>query len=240
MSHQRFFLILSSLFIILFSLLAISPYDRADWLLENVIVLVFVVVMASTYKKFPFSRISYSLIFVFLCLHEIGAHHTYSRVPYDSFFVSIFNFSLNEAMGWERNNYDRIVHFLYGLFLAYPFREVYCRVANGKGFWGYFFPLLFTIAASMIFELIEWAAAEIFGGELGMAFLGTQGDIWDAHKDMALASLGAVVAMLITIVINMRIQKDFFKEWKLSLRIKRKKPLGEDEIVRLLEEQDKK
>jgi putative membrane protein len=240
MTHQKYFLILSSLFLIVFLILAISPYDRADWALENVAVLIFALVMTSSYKKFPFSRISYSLIFIFMCLHEIGAHYTYARVPYDSFFMNTFNLSLNELMDWERNHYDRFVHFLYGLFMAYPFREVYCRFAYGKGFWGYFFPLLFTITASLLFELLEWAAVEIFGGELGMAFLGTQGDIWDAHKDMGLAALGAVVAMMIVAGVNLQINKNFFKDWRNSLRIKRKKPMGEDEIVRLMEEQDKK
>jgi putative membrane protein len=240
MSHQRFFLLLSFLFLIEFLLLSIAPYNRADWALENVAVLVFALVMGLTYKKFPFSRISYSLIFIFMCLHEIGAHYTYARVPYDSFFMNTFNFSLNEVMGWERNHFDRFVHFLYGLFMAYPFREVYCRFTNSKGFWGYFFPLLFTITASFFFELLEWAAAEVFGGDLGMAFLGTQGDVWDAHKDMALAALGAIITMIIVAGFNYFFNKNFFKDWRNSLRIKRKKPMGEEEIVRLLEEQDKK
>jgi len=240
MSHRKYFLILSALFFVEFLLLAISPYNRADWALENVMVLVVALVLGSTYKKFPFSRISYSLIFVFMCLHEIGAHYTYARVPYDAFLIKHFDFSLNEMLGWERNNFDRIVHFLYGLFLTYPFREVYCRITNSKGFWGYFFPLLFSITGSMIFELLEWAAAEIFGGELGMLFLGTQGDIWDAHKDMALAALGAVIAILIVAGFNFLFNKNFFRDWNRSLRIKRKKPMGEDEIVRMLEEQDKK
>ena len=239
-AHQRYFLILSAIFMVVFILLAINPYNRSDWALENFAVLIFAFMMAWTYKHFTFSRISYTFIFIFMCLHEIGAHYTYSRVPYDAFFIKYFDFSLNETMGWSRNHYDRLVHFLYGLLMAYPFREIYCRIAYGKGFWGYFFPLLFTIAASLSFELFEWAAAEIFGGELGMLFLGTQGDIWDAHKDMGLAALGAVVAMIFTAGINMQIQKDFFKEWKNSLRIKRKKPLGEDEIERLLKEQEKK
>ncbi len=240
MSHRKYFLILSALFFVEFLLLAISPYNRADWALENVMVLVVALVLGSTYKKFPFSRISYSLIFVFMCLHEIGAHYTYARVPYDAFLIKHFDFSLNEMLEWERNNFDRIVHFLYGLFLTYPFREVYCRITNSKGFWGYFFPLLFSITGSMIFELLEWAAAEIFGGELGMLFLGTQGDIWDAHKDMALAALGAVIAILIVAGFNFLFNKNFFRDWNRSLRIKRKKPMGEDEIVRMLEEQDKK
>jgi putative membrane protein len=142
-------------------------------------------------------------------------------------------------MGWDRNHFDRLVHFSYGLLLAYPIRELYCRVANASGFWSYFFPLELTMAASMTFELFEWGAAELFGGDLGMAYLGTQGDIWDAHKDMALASLGAFIAMSITACINMLIQKDFTKEWKLSLNVKNKKPLGEDEIKRLLEDRKK-
>ena len=233
MSHKNYFLILSLLFIAEFLVLAVSPMDRADWLLENALVLFFAVIMALTYRSFPLSRISYSLIFIFMSLHEIGAHYTYAEVPYDAFLISNFGFSLNEAMGWDRNHFDRLVHFLYGLLLAYPVRELYCRVANARGFWAYFFPLDLTMATSMMFELFEWGAAELFGGDLGMAFLGTQGDVWDAHKDMALASLGAFTAMSITLLINMRIQKGFSEEWKSSLRIKDNRPLGEDEIARL-------
>jgi putative membrane protein len=233
MTHQRYFFILSLVFFVLFLLLAISPHDRADWALENTLVLVFAITLGLSYKIFPLSRVSYTLIFVFLCLHEIGAHYTYAMVPYDQFFLDTFGFSLNEAMGWQRNHFDRAVHFSYGLLLAYPIKEFYMRIAGATGFWSYFFPLELTMASSMMFELFEWGAAEMFGGDLGVAYLGTQGDIWDAHKDMALASLGALIAMLITLVINIRIQKNFASEWDSSLSIKGKEPLGEDEIKRL-------
>jgi len=233
MSHQRYFLILSLLFSVVFLVLAISPYDRADWALEHVLVLVFVILMGLSYTRFPLSRVSYTLIFIFMVLHDVGAHYTYSKVPYDQFFMSYFSFSLNEVMGWERNHFDRLVHFLYGLLLAYPVREFYCRIANAKGFWAYFFPLELTMASSMMFELFEWGTAEFFGGDLGIAYLGTQGDIWDAHKDMALASLGAFIAMMITLAINRRIQKSFSNEWDTSLSIKDNRPMGEDEIERL-------
>lgn len=233
MTHQRYFLILSLVFFVLFLLLAISPHDRADWALENTLVLVFAIALGLSYKKFPLSRVSYTLIFVFLCLHEIGAHYTYAMVPYDQFFLDTFGFSLNEVMGWQRNHFDRAVHFLYGLLLAYPIKEFYMRIAGATGFWSYFFPLELTMASSMMFELFEWGAAEMFGGDLGVAYLGTQGDIWDAHKDMALASLGALTAMIITMAINLRIQKNFASEWDSSLSIKGKEPLGEDEIERL-------
>jgi putative membrane protein len=236
MTHQRYFLLLSSIFFLLFLLLAIAPHDRADWALENALVLVFAIVLGLSYKKFPLSRVSYTLIFLFMCLHEVGAHYTYAMVPYDEFFTRYLGFSLNEMLGWERNNFDRVVHFMYGLLLAYPVREFYVRVAGTTGFWGYFFPLELTMASSMMFELFEWGAAEFFGGDLGMAYLGTQGDIWDAHKDMALASLGALIAMAITMAINIRLQKSFASEWDFSLSIKGRQPLGEDEIERIRKE----
>ncbi len=233
-SHNKYLAVLSLIFSIEFLLLAISPHDRADWALENVLALIFIIVLGLSYKKFPLSRISYTLIFFFMCLHEIGAHYTYAKVPYDQILINQFGFSLNEFMGWERNHFDRLVHFLFGALLAYPIREFYCRIADSKGFWAYFFPLELTMAGSMMFELFEWGAAEIFGGELGIAYLGSQGDIWDAQKDMALASLGAFLAMSITLLLNLRIQKNFREEWTESLSIKNKKPLGEDEIMRLI------
>lgn len=90
------------------------------------------------------------------------------------------------------------------------------------------------MATSMLFELFEWGAAEIFGGDLGVAYLGSQGDIWDAQKDMACATLGAFITMLMAAGINIYLQRDFAREWVESLRVKRKAPLGEDEIKRLL------
>jgi putative membrane protein len=157
-------------------------------------------------------------------------------VPYDAWFQSLTGTTLNSLLGWERNNFDRVVHFCYGLLLAYPIREVFLRVADVRGFWGYFLPLDLTMSTSMMFELFEWVAAELFGGELGQAYLGTQGDIWDAHKDMALASVGALIAMLVTAAINRALQHDFAREWVESLRVKHPRPLGEDEIARMLEE----
>lgn len=232
-NHQKYSLILVVLFVILWSILAIEPLDRHDWALENALVVIMFAGLVLTARSFPFSKISYTLIFLFLCLHEIGAHYTYSNVPYDQWFESLTGNTLNSIMGWERNHFDRLVHFLYGLFLAYPIREIFHRVASVQGFWAYFLPLDVTMSTSMIFELIEWAAAEIFGGDLGVAYLGTQGDIWDAHKDMGLASLGALIAMCITALLNSYLQRDFAREWTSSLKIKQKRPLGEIEIKRL-------
>ena len=234
LSHRQFLLVLAVLLAIQFVLLGISPNNRSDWMLENALVVVFIGAMIASYRKLTLSRISYFLIFLFLSLHLVGAHYTYSEVPYDAWFMSLTGHTLNELVGWERNNFDRVVHFAYGLLLAYPIREVFLRVARLKGFWGYLFPLDITMSTSMLYELIEWGAAAVFGGELGQAYLGTQGDIWDAHKDMALASLGALIAVLITGGLNAWLQRDFADEWIESLRVKSKRPLGEDELRRLL------
>ena len=232
--HLRYLTILGAVFAVFWGLLAINPADRHDWALENALVLAFVIGIAASYRHFTFSRVSYTLIFVFLCLHAIGAHYTYAEVPYDAAWKALTGSTFNELMGWERNHFDRLVHFSYGLLFAYPLREVFLRVAQARGFWGYFLPLDFTLATSALFELFEWAAATFFGGDLGVAYLGTQGDVWDAHKDMLLAGIGATVAMIVTALINARLQRDFAREWNESLRVKQAQPLGEDEIGRML------
>lgn len=239
-SLRNYTLILLVSFLVLFIALAINPLDRHDWMLENLIAVIMLVVLITTASKFPFSKISYTLIFLFLCLHEIGAHYTYSNVPYDQWFDQLFGQTFNSIWGWERNHFDRLVHFSYGLLLAYPIREVFLRVANVQGFWGYMLPLDVTMSTSMIFELFEWGAAEFFGGDLGIAYLGSQGDVWDAHKDMGLATCGAIIAMLITALLNVYLQRDFAREWAESLRIKEKSPLGEVAIKELLEKKNRK
>ena len=231
--HRKYLALLAVLFAVLWVALALEPRYREDWALENALVVAFAIGIAASHRKLLLSRVSYTLIFLFLCLHEVGAHYTYAEVPYDQWLQALGAGSLNEAMGWERNHFDRLAHFLYGLLMAYPLREFFLRVADVRGFWGYFLPLDFTLSTSAIFELFEWGAAEVMGGDLGAAYLGTQGDIWDAHKDMALAATGALIAMLITAALNAYLQHDFAREWQQSLRIKASLPLGEDEIARL-------
>lgn len=219
--HHRYVLILGGLFALVWVALAIKPLYRADWMLENGLVAVFVPLLILTYRRFPFSRVSYTLIFVFLCLHEVGAHYTYAKVPYDEWFQALAGRSLNSLFGASRNHFDRLGHFAFGLLLAYPIREIFVRVAEARGFWSYYLPLDLTMACSMAFELIEWAAAVLFGGDLGAAYLGTQGDPWDAQKDMLLATVGGLIAMVITAMVNMRQQRDFAREWVRSLKVKK-------------------
>lgn len=235
--YTRYLTILGGLFGALTLALGIAPHYRGDWVMENVLVLAFLVAAACAHRRLPLSRLSWTLVFVFLCLHELGAHYTYSEVPYDAWCRALFGWTLSERLGLERNHFDRLVHFSYGLLLAYPVREVFLRVGEAKGFWGYFLPLDVTMSTSMLYELFEWAAAVVFGGELGAAYLGTQGDEWDAHKDMALASLGALIAMSVTALVNRRWNRDFAREWAESLRVKRRGMLGEEELARLQREE---
>lgn len=216
----------------------VGPSHPADWWLENALVALFLGAAAIAHRWMPLSRLSWLLIFVFLCLHEVGAHYTYSEVPYDDWARALFGFSLSEMLGFGRNHFDRLVHFCYGLLLAYPIREVFLRIGDARGFWGYFLPLDLTMSTSMLYELVEWGAAILFGGELGVAYLGTQGDPWDAHKDMALASFGALVAMLVTAGVNARLDRDFAREWRESLRVKHPAPLGEERVEALARSQE--
>ena len=223
LTYQRHAFFLLCLFAIWWGVLALKPVDRHDWMLENMLLLPAGALVAWGWKRRLFSRLSHTLIFVFLCLHEVGAHYTYSEVPYNEWTQALFGRQLNEVFGWERNHYDRLLHFLYGLLCAYPCREIFMRVAQVKGFWAYFLPLDFMTSTSALFELIEWAAATVFGGDLGQAYVGTQGDIWDAQKDIALAMLGTFIAMTVIAAVNHRCQRDFAKEWSQSLQVRQAK-----------------
>ena len=206
--------------------LAIEPKYRDDWYLENILVAVFVPLLLLTYRRFPLSDVSYTLLFVFMVLHAIGAHWTYAEVPLIDW----------RALGFERNHFDRVVHLSFGLLLAYPVKEVFNRVATAKGFWGYYLPLDVTLAFSAVYEIVEWVVAELVSPGAGTAFLGSQGDPFDAVKDMALAGSGAAIAMLVTAGINWRIQRDFTEEMRESLRVKDDRLGGEQAIRRLLDE----
>lgn len=227
----RYVLILVALLAAVILRSGLGAHYPSDWWMENGLVILALAGLAVAYRRFPLSRVSYTLLFAFLCLHEIGAHWTYSEVPYNDWTRALFGTSLNELCGFERNHFDRLVHFSYGLLLAYPIREVFLRIAEAKGFWGYFLPLDVVMSTSLIYEFIEWAAAVGIGGDLGQAYLGTQGDIWDAHKDMLMATIGAFTAMLVTAAINWRLRHDFAREFATSLRVKLAQPLGEEAIA---------
>lgn len=168
--------------------LAIDPLDREDWLLENLLALGLVAVLVATYQRFPLSDLSYVFLAVFLTLHAIGAHYTYAKVP--------LGFWIQDLLDLERNHFDRITHFSFGLLLVYPLREFYLRQVQVKEFWAYYLPVSGILALSGLFEIGEMWIAQWVSPELGTAYLGTQGDEWDAQQDMTMALAGAVLTML--------------------------------------------
>ncbi len=174
---------------LLWAWLAIAPVNRHDWLLENLLAFGLVTALVSTYRRFTFSLPSYALITAFMVLHAIGAHYTYSEVP--------FGFWLKDLLALSRNPFDRLVHFAYGLLLVYPLREVLVRLAGVRGGWSYFLPVSGILAQSGFFEVVEAMVAMVVSPDLGSMYLGTQGDEWDAQKDMAAAFAGSVVTMAV-------------------------------------------
>jgi putative membrane protein len=179
-------------FVLIFAALAIAPSYREDWLLENLLVFIAVPLLVANYRRLRFSNFAYTCLFVFFVLHEIGAHYTYSEVPWRDWLAALTGGQVTLA---GRNHYDRFVHFAYGLLLMPAVWELFERRAAPQGLWRWLMPLLFLMGHSVIYEMIEWLAAIRFGGELGVAYLGTQGDEWDAQKDMAFATLGAVLGL---------------------------------------------
>jgi putative membrane protein len=174
-------------YVVFWIVMAISPLDRSDWLLENLLVFVAVGFLAATYRSFPLSNFSYLLITIFMTLHAVGAHYTYEHVP--------FGYWMKDLFGLQRNHFDRIVHFAFGLLLIYPVREALLRLVRAPSFWTYFLSFIVVLATSGFFEVLESWVAQIVGPELGAAYLGTQGDVWDAQKDMTAAMIGALLSL---------------------------------------------
>ena len=189
---------LLGLFVAIFIALAIAPWYRQDWLLENLLVFIAVPLLVVNYRRLRFSNFAYTCLFVFFVLHEIGAHYTYSEVPWREWLAALGGRDGFVPEG--RNHYDRFVHFAYGLLVLPAAWELIDARMSPRGLWRWLMPLLFMMSHSVIYELVEWAAAQVFGGELGVAYLGTQGDVWDAQKDMALAALGAAIGLAVVAV----------------------------------------
>jgi putative membrane protein len=180
---------------VLFSVwMAVSPVDRQNWVLANVLPFLFVGLLAATHRKYPLSNISYVLITLFLTLHTIGVHYTYAQVP--------FGYWLEAALELNRNHFDRIVHFCFGLLLTYPMGEAFVLLANVRGALVYYLSLITPVGLSGIWEIIESWVAQIVSPQLGDAYLGSQGDVWDAQKDIAAAFYGAVLCVLLMLAIR--------------------------------------
>jgi putative membrane protein len=175
----------------LWAVLAIHPLDRSDWLLENLLVFVAAPLLIFHGPRLSFDDGTWTCLFLFFALHLLGAHWTYAEVPVGDLFGG-------------RNHFDRVVHFCYGLLMAKPTLDLFAARARPEGIWRWIMPVLFLVSHGVVYEVLEWFAAELFGGGLGTAFLGTQGDEWDAQKDVALASLGAAIGVSVWQLAAMR------------------------------------
>jgi putative membrane protein len=176
----------SIIFLTIWASTLIGTTDLKNWILENFLVFISLFLIIWNNKKYQFSDLSFVLFTVYICLHIYGSKYTYAENP--------FGYWLKDILHLERNHYDRIVHFSFGFLLAYPMREAFISWFKFPTWVGWLLPIEITLSFSGLYELVEWAVADVFFPEQGIAYLGTQGDIWDAQKDMFLATLGAVLA----------------------------------------------
>ncbi len=183
-----------ALFFICWALTFINTPNRKNWFTENVLTTIFICSIVLTYKKFKFSDLSYTLFFVYILLHIYGAEYTYAENP--------FGYWLKDALHLNRNYYDRIVHFSFGFMLAYPMRDYFKNYMQWPDWVCWVLPVEITMSFSAAYELIEWLVADVFYPEEGAAYLGSQGDIWDAQKDMGIAFAGAIICMVLFRIIK--------------------------------------
>jgi len=195
-------LMLLALYGLVFAVCAISPFDRAVWWAENIPVLVIIALLVLISRRFRFSNTSYVLMAFFIVLHTIGGHYTFERVPFGA---------VSDFFGFERNHFDRVAHFSVG-FYAYPIAEFLMvrRLAHSRWIIA-LFPVFAIATVAGAYEIIEWQYALNSDPAAGIAVLGSQGDIWDAQKDILADTLGAILVMIL-----------FFLRFKDELKTLRK------------------
>ncbi len=192
-TQNRILQLLCIIFLVCWVITFVNTTDLANWCTENTLTVLFLVGLTYSYRKFVFSDLSYILIFIFMLLHIYGSEYTYAENP--------LGYWLKDVLGQERNQYDRIVHFGFGLLLAYPMRDYFSNWFQWPVWVCFVLPVEITMSFGGIYEVIEWLVAAVFFPSEGTAYLGTQGDVWDAQKDMGLGLFGAVVSMLITFIL---------------------------------------
>lgn len=189
MNQKNLILLLGAICAVAWIVAAIAPVDRAAWALENILLVLFVVILALTYRHLPFSNVAWICLALFVLLHIIGAHYTYARMP--------LGLWAKEAFDLGRNHYDRLTHGAFGFLLTLPGWELLLRFSRLRRGWALVLAPLIVIAASGVFEIIESTTAEIVSPGSGVVWLGGQGDEWDAQNDMLAAALGATVMALL-------------------------------------------
>ncbi|MEG0025044.1 MAG: DUF2238 domain-containing protein [Akkermansia sp.] len=185
-------LLLAILFVLVFILSGIAPASQSVWVAEIIPVAITFALLVWRYKYFRFSNWAYSLMFFWLLCHSIGAHYTFANVPFEWF---------RELVGAQRNPFDRIAHFTIG-FYAFPAAEWLTRKHYARPIIAGIFAIFFLMAVAASYEMIEWQYAVIVGGEDANDFLGSQGDIWDAQKDMFCDTCGALSSIILFFIVR--------------------------------------
>jgi len=190
-----------ALIVLVVAIASIHPLEFESYLLHQAGTVFMLIALLIAFKKIGLNYFSFCLYLAFLFIHIIGAHYLYSYVPYNQWILYFFNFDLNQSMGWSRNMYDRLVHFAYGL-LLYPFvyRCFQVWLPNTKPFSLFLLVIQFVMASSVFYELLEWGLSIGLSPEDAENYNGQQGDMWDAHKDMFLATIGAILMGIIQLV----------------------------------------
>ncbi len=200
--HDRFQKVLFVLFLAFFAASCVAPPYLEYLLMQHVPTVLGAFLLAYLSNRFVISRLSFASIILFLALHTLGARYLYSYVPYDVWTERLFGVSVSQTFGFERNHYDRLVHFSFGLLVAVPIQEVERRHLGLSVAVSSVLAIECIVATSASYELIEWFVAVIFTPDWADQFLGQQGDMFDAQKDMSLAASGAIVSIGILAVVN--------------------------------------
>ncbi len=187
-NKKRYLRALLITFLLIWALLAINPSYRYDWFLENILVFAGVPYLLYLHRRVPLSSLSYTFVFIFMVVHCYGAHYTYSETPLGHIVSGWF--------GAERNHYDRFVHFMWGFMLTIPVFEIFRKKVSRKVRIDFLFACSVLLSFGVAYEFMEWATAIIVAPEAGTAFLGTQGDEWDAQKDLLLGLLGSLASVV--------------------------------------------
>jgi len=196
--------ILFACFLLFFAGSCISPPFLQFLMMQHVPTVLAALLLGWMANRFTISRISFALIVLFLCLHTLGARYLYSYTPYDVWSEALLGVNITELFGLERNHYDRLVHFSYGLLLVVPIQEFERRYLRLSMIVASVLAVEFILATSAAYELLEWGIAVVFTPDWAESFLGQQGDIFDAQKDTALATLGALISVSILMLLRRR------------------------------------
>jgi len=189
-TERRIFpVVLLAAYVIVFLVLGIAPHDRGTWWAENIPIVALAGTLVVTYQRgVRLSNLAYLLASVLLFMHTVGGHYTFERVPFGW---------VTRAFGFERNHYDRIAHFSVGFYAFALIELLITRKLVNRSWIAYLFGTFCIGTVAALYEIIEWIYAALAGGSAGAAFLGSQGDIWDAQKDMLADISGAVFAVAI-------------------------------------------